>query len=117
LDLPQPVELYFESLAGSRNPFPVHADEFSTGSVRFAQERAIDPIESGGPAIGADPAQAPSQATANGFAFLIEDPATIWHLGPQINCIGSRSAGDPERSRSGIPKIRRRHQLSSNHLE
>lgn len=27
-DLRQPDELYFESLAGSRNPFLVHADEF-----------------------------------------------------------------------------------------
>jgi hypothetical protein len=49
-DLGQPAELYVESLAPSRNPFLVHADEFlrmnfyGLGQVRA--ERGIDPIES-----------------------------------------------------------------------
>jgi len=55
-----------------------------------------------GQAIGADPARASSQATAHCFAFLIEDLAAIWRLGPPIYFVGSRSVGDPERLRSGI---------------
>jgi hypothetical protein len=33
-------------------------------------------------AIGADAARALPLAGENGFTFLIEDPATVWHLGP-----------------------------------
>jgi hypothetical protein len=162
--LRQPAELYWESLARSRNfvfrftrmnfyglvrfaeskisarsnpvierasrSFLISApisrrriEEEWPGSARTAHPRGIAMRERWfrwrrcGPAIGADPARASSQATAHCFAFLIEDLAAIGHLGPPIYFVGSRGAGDPERSRSGIRidvNIKYRRTISSN---